>query len=96
MCGAEPGDVLQVCYTNLLTHACSLQADKGTGDIISAWHLNRRVTVPLQVDILNLEPRINPSTGKTYGSNAAASWGVHPWSCPVGHCLPAVCSDCHR
>ena len=29
----------------------------------------------LQVDILDLKPRINPSTGKSYGSNAAASWG---------------------
>ena len=29
----------------------------------------------LQVDILDLKPRINPSTGKAYGSNAAASWG---------------------
>lgn len=38
VCGAEPGDVLQV-------------------------------------DIINLEPRINPVSGKTYGSNAAASWG---------------------
>lgn len=38
VCGAEPGDVLQV-------------------------------------DILDLKPRINPSTGKAYGSNAAASWG---------------------
>jgi acetamidase/formamidase len=38
VCGAEPGDVLQV-------------------------------------DILSLEPRVNPATGKTYGSNAAAWWG---------------------
>lgn len=38
VCGAEPGDVLQV-------------------------------------DIMSLEPRINPGTGKTYGSNAAAWWG---------------------
>lgn len=29
----------------------------------------------LQVDILDLTPRVNPSTNKTYGSNAAASWG---------------------
>ncbi|BDA46692.1 probable formamidase C869.04 [Coccomyxa sp. Obi] len=29
----------------------------------------------LQVDIIDLVPRVNPSTGKTYGSNAAASWG---------------------
>lgn len=28
----------------------------------------------LQVDIVDLAPRINPSTGKTYGSNAATSW----------------------
>jgi hypothetical protein len=27
-----------------------------------------------QVDILDLVPRKNPSTGKTYGSNAAAWW----------------------
>ena len=27
-----------------------------------------------QVDILDLEPRINPASGKTYGTNAAASW----------------------
>ncbi|KAK9815353.1 hypothetical protein WJX72_002191 [[Myrmecia] bisecta] len=40
VCGAEPGDVLQV-------------------------------------DILDLAPRVNPATGKTYGSNAAASWGYH-------------------
>ena len=38
VCGAEPGDVLQV-------------------------------------DILDLTPRKNPSTGKTFGSNAAANWG---------------------
>ncbi|KAI8108289.1 hypothetical protein M9434_006316 [Picochlorum sp. BPE23] len=38
VCGAEPGDVLQI-------------------------------------DILDLKPRANPSTGKTYGSNAAAWWG---------------------
>lgn len=38
VCGAEPGDVLQI-------------------------------------DILDLKPRPNPSTGKTYGSNAAAWWG---------------------
>ncbi|KAK9842132.1 hypothetical protein WJX84_007001 [Apatococcus fuscideae] len=29
----------------------------------------------LQVDILDITPRVNPSTNKTYGSNAAASWG---------------------
>ncbi|PRW59935.1 acetamidase [Chlorella sorokiniana] len=29
----------------------------------------------LQIDILDLKPRKNPSTGKTYGSNAAANWG---------------------
>ena len=29
----------------------------------------------LQVEILDLAPRVNPSTNKTYGSNAAASWG---------------------
>ncbi|BDA46691.1 probable formamidase C869.04 [Coccomyxa sp. Obi] len=29
----------------------------------------------LQVEIVDLVPRVNPSTGKTYGSNAAASWG---------------------
>lgn len=29
----------------------------------------------LQVDILELSPRKNPETGKTYGSNAAAWWG---------------------
>lgn len=40
VCGAEPGDVLQV-------------------------------------DVLDLTPRVNPSTGKTYGSNAAAWWGYH-------------------
>lgn len=38
VCGAEPGDVLQI-------------------------------------DVLDLKPRANPSTGKTYGSNAAAWWG---------------------
>jgi hypothetical protein len=27
------------------------------------------------VDILDLKPRVNPNTGKTYGSNAAAWWG---------------------
>jgi acetamidase/formamidase len=27
----------------------------------------------LQIDILDLKPRKNPSTGKTYGSNAAAN-----------------------
>jgi acetamidase/formamidase len=40
VCGAEPGDVLQV-------------------------------------DILDLQPRKNPATNKTYGINAAASWGYH-------------------
>lgn len=40
VCGAEPGDVLQV-------------------------------------DILDLTPRKNPSTGKSYGVNAAAWWGYH-------------------
>lgn len=40
VCGAEPGDVLQV-------------------------------------DILDLQPRRNPATGRTYGSNSAASWGYH-------------------
>jgi hypothetical protein len=29
----------------------------------------------VQVDILDLYPRKNPRTGKTYGSNAAAWWG---------------------
>jgi acetamidase/formamidase len=29
----------------------------------------------LKVEILNLEPRKNPVTGKTFGSNAAAWWG---------------------
>ncbi|KAK9815846.1 hypothetical protein WJX72_010706 [[Myrmecia] bisecta] len=29
----------------------------------------------LQVDILDLAPRVNPATGKSYGSNAAANWG---------------------
>ncbi|KAK9807208.1 hypothetical protein WJX73_009034 [Symbiochloris irregularis] len=29
----------------------------------------------LKVEILDLRPRVNPSTGKTYGSNAAANWG---------------------
>ena len=29
----------------------------------------------LQVDILDLAPRGNPLSGKTYGSNAAANWG---------------------
>ena len=29
----------------------------------------------LKVDILDLSPRVNPNTGKTYGSNAAAWWG---------------------
>ena len=29
----------------------------------------------LKVDILDLQPRVNPNTGKTYGSNAAAWWG---------------------
>lgn len=28
----------------------------------------------MQVDILDIVPRINPASGKTYGSNAAASW----------------------
>lgn len=28
-----------------------------------------------QVDILDLRPRVNPSTNRTYGSNAAANWG---------------------
>ena len=27
------------------------------------------------MDILDLTPRVNPSTNKTYGSNAAANWG---------------------
>jgi len=31
----------------------------------------------LKVDILDLKPRKNPATGKTYGSNAAAWWGFH-------------------
>jgi len=29
----------------------------------------------LKVEILDLKPRKNPKTGKTYGSNAAAWWG---------------------
>ena len=29
----------------------------------------------LQVEIMELSPRKNPETGKTYGSNAAAWWG---------------------
>jgi hypothetical protein len=29
----------------------------------------------LQIQILELYPRKNPKTGKTYGSNAAAWWG---------------------
>jgi acetamidase/formamidase len=40
VCGAEPGDVLQV-------------------------------------DILDLAPRVNPATGKSFGVNAAAWWGYH-------------------
>ena len=35
----------------------------------------------LEVDILDLVPRKNPSTGKTYGSNAAAWWCVVPGIC---------------
>jgi hypothetical protein len=31
--------------------------------------------VCVQVDILDLQPRVNPNTGKTFGSNGAASWG---------------------
>jgi Acetamidase/Formamidase family len=31
----------------------------------------------LKVEILNLRPRVNPTNGKTYGSNAAAWWGYH-------------------
>jgi acetamidase/formamidase len=49
VCGAEPGDVLQV-------------------------------------DILDLWPRKNPKSGKTYGVNAAASWGYQwrqPWKSGV-------------
>lgn len=34
---------------------------------------NHRAAV--QVDILDLQPRRNPATGRTYGSNTAASWG---------------------
>jgi len=29
----------------------------------------------VQVDILDLKPRKNPSTGRAYGSNGASSWG---------------------
>ncbi len=29
----------------------------------------------IQVDILDLRPRVNPNTGKTFGINAAAWWG---------------------
>ena len=31
----------------------------------------------LKVEILDLKPRKNPSTGRTFGSNAAAWWGFH-------------------
>jgi Acetamidase/Formamidase family len=31
----------------------------------------------LKVEILNLRPRVNPTNGKTFGSNAAAWWGYH-------------------
>ena len=56
----------------------------------------------LKVEILDLKPRKNPKTGKTYGSNAAAWWGfqarvkmvdgsdfgstLHP--CCNIHCVP--------
>lgn len=45
-----------------------------TGQCLGAEHLFH---MPLcaQVDILDLYPRKNPKTGKTYGSNAAAWWG---------------------
>eukprot|EP00798_Chlamydomonas_sp_ICE-L_P011200 gene11200-18818_t len=29
----------------------------------------------IQIDILDLQPRVNPNTGKTFGSNGAATWG---------------------
>ncbi len=29
----------------------------------------------IAVEILDLKPRVNPNTGKTYGINAAAWWG---------------------
>eukprot|EP00877_Chromochloris_zofingiensis_P000674 jgi/Chrzof1/10607/Cz05g05010.t1 len=29
----------------------------------------------LQIDILDLTPRVNPTTGKTYGANSATGWG---------------------
>ncbi len=31
----------------------------------------------LKVEILDLKPRKNPTTGRTFGSNAAAWWGFH-------------------
>ena len=31
----------------------------------------------LKVEILDLKPRKNPATGRTFGSNAAAWWGFH-------------------
>jgi hypothetical protein len=55
VCGAEPGDVLQV-------------------------------------DILDLWPRKNPKSGKTYGVNAAASWG-YQWRQPY---KTGVIWRCHR
>lgn len=51
-------------------------------ELFHRWHAralaSRSLNIsdpPPQVDILDLYPRVNPSTGKTYGSNAAAWWG---------------------
>lgn len=50
---------------------------------------NKHATRPcaVQIDILDLKPRKNPSTGKTYGSNAAANcercFGLRPGSWPA-------------
>jgi acetamidase/formamidase len=79
MCGAQPGDVLQVWCPHVLQYVCGgmLLGIATTLDGIMRMAYHTFAVALLQVDILNLEPRINPSTGKTYGSNAAASWGAH-------------------
>ena len=42
--------------------------------LTSIWPNSSRLLQPAaQIDILDLKPRKNPSTGKTYGSNAAAN-----------------------
>ena len=51
----------------------------------------------IKVDILDLRPRVNPTTGKTFGINAAAWWGcVYCPSCHSPCCHDSTLACLHK